>query len=102
MGQIYLSNPRDVQLKALIDITGALTTTIVYRTPTGTEGTLTATVVTALTGEIRHQGGISDTYAALANTAGNWRFWTRIKFSDSREFDGEPHIELILASGDSQ
>ena len=86
MSKIYKnqSNCR-ITLTAGVSIFGAITTSIKYRKPNGTEGSFDATVSDETTGVIYY-----DFTDDELDASGVWTFWSYVVFADGRDAPGEP------------
>lgn len=78
------------------DISTATTLQIKYSKPSGTSGTLTATIsgTTAMYYDFTNTAGVSE-----LNESGLWRFWSKVTFSDGRIGYGEPVNIMVYDEG---
>lgn len=87
MGKIYKNQTKLIlKLNANQDITGATSTPIKYRKPSGVFGELAATIDDALLGIIK----FSDFVESTLDEAGDWKFWSYVVFADGKKAAGEP------------
>jgi hypothetical protein len=91
MGRIYTFQTYvRILLTAGLDITGALTTLIYYKKPSGTIDSVTATVSNPVTGTIFYDVETdSSGNADFLDETGTWKFWTWVEFADGRTARGE-------------
>ncbi len=87
-----------IVLTTNVSLTGALEVKIYYRTPSGTVGSVTAEVSDETNGVIFYN---MPTTSLLTET-GLWRFWSYVKFSDSRIARGETVTERIYNEEDEE
>jgi len=97
MSNVYVgqSNLR-IQLTAVCSTTGALTTLIKAKSPTGATTSWSATVSIASTGTMYHDL----TAAAELATEGVWSFWTHVTFADGRVGIGDVVTQSVLGEGE--
>ena len=95
MSKIYV-NQTYLTLVANIgqDITGA-TVTIDYKKPSNKRGSFPATIVDALTGEVKYD----ITNANDIDEVGFWTFYANCTFANGKTACGEPHKEYIYKCG---
>lgn len=102
MGRVFTEQTYlRIILTAGVNVAGALTTSIIYKKPSGTLGILAATVQDQATGVMYHDiptdssGGIN-----LLDEVGKWKFWTFVEFSDGRTARGETYTKEIYDDED--
>jgi hypothetical protein len=96
MGKIYVGQTKlRIVRTCNVDITGATARKIKYIKPSGTAGELTATELTAATGDI-YFDVVSTT---TVDEPGSWITWAYVTFSDGRSAAGEPVIMKVYVEG---
>ena len=93
MGKIYKQSKLDLYLNTGLDISTALSYEIQYRNPSGTTGSLTASLgADKMT--LCHQF-----VGTEINLAGIWYFWPFVVFSDNRSAPGETVRVVVYNKG---
>lgn len=76
------------------DITDA-TVKIAYKKPSNITGTWNATIVNAVTGEVKY---VIENENDL-NEYGEWDFWAEVTFASGKKACGEPYSQYIYKCG---
>lgn len=96
MGKIYVGQTDlRITLKTNTDITGALATKIMYKSPSLIEGELDATIDDAINGIISY----IVPNATVLNELGNWTFWAKITSAQNKISISEPSSIIINKQG---
>ena len=78
-----------------VDVTGATTTQIKYKKPSGTTGNWTASVRDPGKGELYY-----DLTGTELDETGTWTLWAYVTFSDGRSAPGEPVKVIVHTEGE--
>ncbi len=96
MGKIYKNQTAlYIQVTTGVDITGATSTLIQYRKPSGAEDSWSAEIVDAENGIIKY----ADFSANTLNESGWWTFWADITFSTGLRGIGESFKIYVYEEG---
>lgn len=97
MGRIYTYQTYlRILLTAGVDVSSALATYIYYKKPSGTIGSVIATVQSPLTGVMFYDvKADSSGNADFLDEVGTWKFWTYVEFDDGRTARGETVTKQI-------
>lgn len=103
MGRVFTEQTYlRIILTAGVNVAGALTTSIIYKTPSGVLGTLDATVQDQATGIMYHDVPVDSSGGTdLLTEVGKWKFWTYVEFSDGRTARGETYTKQIYDKDDN-
>lgn len=80
-----------------VDITGACSTMARFKTPGGTKGSWTATILVAGSGTLSYK--ITTATSLATGSVGTWAFWPFVTFSDGRNAAGETFFANIYNEG---
>jgi hypothetical protein len=95
MAKIYIGQTKlDLVTRVGQDITGATTTLLKFRKPTGTTGSFAPTITNAARGEVTHSVGASD-----LDVVGSWVFWAYVVFSDGKIGIGTTFTVVVSNEG---
>lgn len=96
MGKIYLNQSSlRIQLTTNVDITGATSTLIKYKKPSGSTGSWIASIEAAGDGIIYY-----DLTGTELDETGTWTLWAHVTFSDTRVAPGEPVKMIVYTEGE--
>ena len=102
MGRVFAEQTHlRIQLTAGVNVAGALSTQIFYKKPSGTIGSVVASVSDENTG-ILYYDLVADSSGGtdFLDEVGTWKFWTFVEFSDGRTARGETYTKQVYDKDD--